>query len=67
MDSRNKRFFMLSWGDNLSNHPNPDGDIANAPDREEILGLYPGFTLGESQPPGDPSGGKQRGKRRDRR
>lgn len=65
VDTANKRFAIMALDDMDSIAPTPDGSIANAADREQLVGAYPGFALAGGQPPVNDS--KQRNKRRDRR
>jgi hypothetical protein len=67
VDTRNKRFAIMALDDMDSIAPNPDGSVANAADREQLVGIYPGFVLAGGQPPPAVDPHKQRNKRRDRR
>jgi hypothetical protein len=67
VDTANKRFAIMALDDMDSFAPTPDGSIANAADREQLVGIYPGFALAGGQPPPTVDTTKQRNKRRDRR
>lgn len=66
-DTRNKRFAAMGWGDLDWIAPTPDGDLTDDGDKEQLLGLWPGFELSDTPPAPSGPNRKQRGKRRDRR
>lgn len=46
IDTRNKRASVISLNIAGGLFPNPDGSIANVPDRQEIAMLYAGISSG---------------------
>ncbi len=50
VDTAAKRYSMLGSGLVVLS-PVPDGDLTDAGDREDILGLYSGFQIAEEVPP----------------
>ncbi len=51
IDTKNKRFSMLNFGDGTSIHllPNPDGSIESG-DRQHLLDCYSGIAFSEAVP-----------------